>query len=225
MQNATLRPIPLLQRSLELLSPIYTPLLILASPGFFIPVIAEIIPLLGGVLNLAYGVVGVPILGGAALLLVDQHLKQQPAVLGNSLDQAVSKAVPLVLGSILLGFIILGGSLLFLIPGIYLGVRLAFLPCAIALEEQGAIDGIKYSWKLVQGRWWGVFWAFLAVGLIFGIPILILSTIVGSIGAALNWRLLVVVVIGAVTVAITPIFNIFTVLLFRSLQEIQRQNP
>jgi hypothetical protein len=223
MQNATLSPIPLLQRSLQLLNPIYTPLLILASPSFFIPIIAELIPVLGGLLNLAYVVVGAPILGGAALLLVDQHLKQQSPVLGNSLDQAISRAVPLVLGSILLSLIIFGGSLLLLIPGIYLGIRLAFLICAVALEGQGATAGLGYSWNLVKGRWWGVFWAFLALGLIFGIPILILSLIVGGIAAALNFGLLVAVVIGAVTTAIVPILNIYTVLLFRSLQDMQGQ--
>lgn len=221
MQTATLSPIPLLQRSLQLLNPIYTPLLILASPSFFIPIIGELVPIVGGLLNLAYVVVGAPILGGAALVLVDQHLKQQSPVLGNSLDQAISKAVPLVLGSILLSLIVFAGSLLLVIPGIYWGVRLAFLICAIALEDQGATEGLGYSWNLVKGRWWGVFWAFLALGLIFGIPILILALIVGGIAAALNFGLLVVVVVGAVTTAIVPILNIFTVLLFRSLQDMQ----
>ncbi|MEN9224780.1 MAG: hypothetical protein Q6L60_06225 [Thermostichus sp. HHBFW_bins_43] len=224
MQNATLSPIPLLQRSLQLLNPIYTPLLILASPSFFIPILGELIPVLGGLLNLAYVVVGAPILGGAALLLVDQHLKQQSPVVGNTLDQAISKAVPLVLGNILLSLIVFGGSLLLLIPGIYLGVKLAFLSCAIALEGNGATEGLGYSWNLVKGRWWGVFWAFLALSLIFGIPILILSFIVGGIAAALNFRLLGIVVLGAVTTAIMPILNIFTVLLFRSLQETQGQS-
>jgi hypothetical protein len=77
MQNVTLNPFSLLQRSLELVGPIYGPLLILASTGFVMPIVTELILLLGGILQLAYGIVVAPILGGAALWLVDQRLKRQ----------------------------------------------------------------------------------------------------------------------------------------------------
>lgn len=220
MQNATLSPIPLLQRSFEMAGPIYGPLLILASPGFIISIIAELIPLFGGILNLAYGLIGAPILAGAAFWLVDQHLKQRTPSLGNSLDQAVSRAVPLVFGSILLVLIVSLGMLLFVLPGIYWGVRLAFTLYAIALEDKGATEGLGYSWNLVRGRWWGVFWAFLAVGLIFGIAILMISFFVGGI---LGDTLGAAVVGNAAATVVAPILDIYTVLLFRSLQQLQAQ--
>ncbi|MFS8841209.1 glycerophosphoryl diester phosphodiesterase membrane domain-containing protein [Synechococcus sp. W55.2] len=220
MQNVTLNPFSLLQRSLELVGPIYGPLLILASPGFIIPIVAELIPLAGGILNLAYGLIGAPILAGAAFWLVDQHLKQRTPPLGNSLDRAVSRAVPLVFGSILLVLIVSLGMLLFVLPGIYWGVRLAFTLYAIALEDKGATEGLGYSWNLVRGRWWGVFWAFLAVALIFGIAILMISFFVGGIlGATLG----AAVVGNAAATAVAPILDIYTVLLFRSLQQLQAQ--
>jgi len=219
MQNVTLNPFSLLQRSLELVGPIYGPLLILASPGFVIPIVAELIPLAGGILNLAYGLIGLPILAGAAFWLVDQHLKQRTPPLGNSLGRAVSRAVPLVFGSILLGLIVSLGMLLFVLPGIYWGVRLAFTPCAIVLEDKGATEGLGYSWNLVRNRWWGVFWAFLAVGLIFGLAILISFFVGGILGATLG----AVVVRNAVATAVAPILDIYTVLLFRSLQQLQAQ--
>lgn len=220
MQNVTLNPFSLLQRSLELVGPIYGPLLILASPGFVIPIVAELIPLAGGILNLAYGLIGAPILAGAAFWLVDQHLKQRTPSLGNSLDRAVSRAVPLVFGSILLVLIVSLGMLLFVLPGIYWGVRLAFTLYAIALEDKGATEGLGYSWNLVRGRWWGVFWAFLAVGLIFGIAILMISFFVGGI---LGDTLGAAVVGNAAATVVAPILDIYTVLLFRSLQQLQAQ--
>jgi len=222
MQNVTLNPFSLLQRSLELVGPIYGPLLILASPGFVIPIVAELIPLAGGILNLAYGLIGAPILAGAALWLVDQHLKQRTPPLGNSLDRAVSRAVPLVFGSILLVLIVSLGMLLFVLPGIYWGVRLAFTLCAIVLEDKGATEGLGYSWNLVRGRWWGVFWAFLAVALIsliFGIAILISFFVGGILGDTLG----AAVVVNAAATAVAPIRDIYTVLLFRSLQQLQAQ--
>jgi len=248
MHNATLSPILLLRRSFELVGPIYWPLLILTSSShiaFFVVGLTS--PSLGMILSLlllAYVLVGAPILTGAAFWLVDQHLKQRTPLLGNSLDQAFSKAVPLIFGSLLVNLISSLGMQLFVFPGIYCRVRLAFTLCAIALEDKGATEGLGYSWNLVRGRWWGVFWAFLVVVLIFGISILLLPFVVAILGATLAavvtggntdiiglallvWApvvaLLAVVVGFTAFTAVTPIFNVYTVLLFRSLQQLQAQ--
>ena len=248
MQSATLSPILLLRRSFELVGPIYWPLLILTSSShiaFFVVGLTS--PSLGMILSLlllAYVLVGAPILTGAAFWLVDQHLKQRTPLLGNSLDQAFSKAVPLIFGSLLVNLISSLGMQLFVFPGIYCRVRLAFTLCAIALEDKGATEGLVYSWNLVRGRWWGVFWAFLVVVLIFGISILLLPFVVAILGATLAavvtggntdiiglallvWApvvALLAVVVGFVAfTAVTPIFNVYTVLLFRSLQQLQAQ--
>jgi hypothetical protein len=248
MQSATLSPILLLRRSFELVGPIYWPLLILTSSShiaFFVVGLTS--PSLGMILSLlllAYVLVGAPILTGAAFWLVDQHLKQRTPLLGNSLDQAFSKAVPLIFGSLLVNLISSLGMQLFVFPGIYCRVRLAFTLCAIALEDKGATEGLGYSWNLVRGRWWGVFWAFLVVVFIFGISVLLLPFVVAILGATLAavvtggntdiiglallvWApvvaLLAVVVGFTAFTAVTPIFNVYTVLLFRSLQQLQAQ--
>jgi hypothetical protein len=233
MQNATLSPIRLLQRSFEMVSPIYGPLLILASPGFIISIIAELIPLFGGILNLAYVLIGAPILTGAAFWLVDQHLKQRTPPLGNSLDQAVSKAVPLIFGSLLVGLISLVGMMLFVLPGIYWGVRLAFTPCAIVLEDKGTTEGLGYSWSLVKGRWWGAFWALLIFGLtvvvaflagnfIFGFTVGVISPSAETFADRIVEAGSPVAGIAAIT-AVVPILNVYVVLLFRSLQQLKGQ--
>ncbi|MFS8884508.1 glycerophosphoryl diester phosphodiesterase membrane domain-containing protein [Synechococcus sp. R55.3] len=232
MQNATLSPIRLLQRSFEMVGPIYGPLLILASPGFIISIIAELIPLFGGILNLAYVLIGAPILTGAAFWLVDQHLKQRTPPLGNSLDQAVSKAVPLIFGSLLVGLISLVGMMLFVLPGIYWGVRLAFTPCAIVLEDKGTTEGLGYSWSLVKGRWWGAFWALLIFGLtvvvaflagnfIFGFTVGVISSSDETFAEKILEVVSVTVVGNAAATAVAPILIAYMVLLFRSLQQVR----
>ena len=234
MQNATLSPIPLLQRSFEMAGPIYGPLLILASPGFIISIIAELIPLFGGILNLAYVLIGAPILTGAALWLVDQHLKGQAPLLGNSLDRAASKAVPLVFANILLVLIVLLGMPLLVLPGIYWGVRLAFALCAIVLEDKGVTEGLGYSWNLVKGRWWGVFWALLMVvfmamivapfagAFIFGFTVGVISPSAETFADRIVEAGSPVAGIAAIT-AVVPILNVYVVLLFRSLQQLKGQ--
>ncbi|MFS8835142.1 glycerophosphoryl diester phosphodiesterase membrane domain-containing protein [Synechococcus sp. WC101] len=242
MQNATLNPFSLLQQSFEVVGPIYGPLLILASPGFVvIAIIAQLIPLFGGIFSFAYILVGMPILTGAALWLVDQHLKGQAPLLGNSLDRAASKAVPLVFANILLVLIVLLGMPLLVLPGIYWGVRLAFALCAIVLEDKGVTEGLGYSWSLVKGRWWGAFWALLIFGLtvvvaflagnfIFAFTVGVISGEISSYDETFAEKILEVVNVVSVTVvgnaaatAVAPILNIYTVLLFRSLQQLQAQ--
>lgn len=242
MQNATLSPIRLLQRSFEMVGPIYGPLLILASPGFVIPIVAELIPLAGGILlNLAYGLIGAPILAGAALWLVDQHLKRQAPLLGNSLNRAVSKAVPLVFANILWVLIVLLGMPPLVLPGIYWGVRLAFALCAIVLEDKGVTEGLGYSWNLVKGRWWGAFWALLIFGLtvvvafpagnyIFAFTVGVISGVTSFYDETFAEKILEVVNVESATVAgiaaitaVVPILNVYVVLLFRSLQQLQAQ--
>ncbi|MFT0817804.1 hypothetical protein [Synechococcus sp. W60.3] len=218
MQNVTLNPFSLLQRSLELVGPIYGPLLILASPGFVILIVAELIPLLGGILF----IVVAPILGGAALWLVDQHLKRQAPLLGNSLNRAVSKAVPLVLSTLLAALLSCLASIFLIIPGIYVGVKLALTPCAIALENQGTTGGLRYSWNLVKGRWWGVFWALLIGGFILGFGVGLIVVLVSRVVADFGDSVVNVVRTAAAT-AVVPIFWVYVVLLFRSLQRLKGQ--
>ncbi len=160
---------------------------------------------------------------------MDQHLKRQAPLLGNSLDRALSKAVPLVFGIILVGLLSFLASLLLILPGIYVGVRLVFTPCAIALENRGATEGLRYSWNLVKGRWWGVFWALTVPGLIlavvsfvFAFVFAVFAGVLGSI-LGLDGTVLGLVAGVVVGVAVTPLAWTYIVLLFRSLQRLKGQ--
>lgn len=63
--------------------------------------------------------------------------------------------------SILLGilmFLAIGlGFFLLILPGIFLLVMLCFAPIFVVMDEQGPIEALKSSWKMVKGRWWSVF--------------------------------------------------------------------
>lgn len=61
------------------------------------------------------------------------------------------KIVRNIVAGIIVGFIVLGGLLLFVIPGIYLAVRLMFYTYYIVDKDAGIMDSIQRSWKLTQG--------------------------------------------------------------------------
>lgn len=86
---------------------------------------------------------------------------------------------PAVLASILAGLIILGGMILFIIPGIIFSIWYAFVLYAVALDNNTATGSLKASKDLVTGRWWSVFWRLLAPGFVFGFLAVLLQWIVG----------------------------------------------
>lgn len=78
--------------------------------------------------------------------------------------------------NILLGLVILAGSMLFVIPGIYCGIRLAFAPYILVEKNLGPIDAMKESWSMVEGMAMKVFLAglaFFVINMIVGfVPLL-----------------------------------------------------
>ena len=53
-----------------------------------------------------------------------------------------------IAAGILVGLAVVGGLILFIIPGIYIGIRLMFYTYYIVDKDAGVIDSIKMSWNL-----------------------------------------------------------------------------
>ena len=85
-----------------------------------------------------------------------------------------------LLASILMGLIILGGFILLILPGIYLAVRLQFVPILVADKGLPPVDAVKAGWNLTKGRWLNVFvFDLLLIGLnILGVLALFVGLLV-----------------------------------------------
>ncbi len=59
--------------------------------------------------------------------------------------------------SILSGFFVLLGTILLVLPGIYLYVSFAVAVPVLLVEGAGPWRALGRSRRLVQGRWWGTF--------------------------------------------------------------------
>ncbi|MEK7084444.1 MAG: hypothetical protein AAB932_04380 [Patescibacteria group bacterium] len=86
----------------------------------------------------------------------------------DALHQATPLLWPAVWSSVLALLAAIGGFILLIIPGIILSLWFAFGMYAVALDEKNAVDALRMSKSLVQGRWWSVLWRLLAPGLVFG---------------------------------------------------------
>jgi hypothetical protein len=73
---------------------------------------------------------------------------------------------PILVVSILVGLATVLGLIVFIIPGIYIGVRLAVSIQALVVEDKRGTEAMRRSWDLVGGHWWHAAFTILIAGLI-----------------------------------------------------------
>lgn len=66
--------------------------------------------------------------------------------------QQAKKILTCFVANLIVGIIILIGTCLLIIPGIYLALRLQFYICFIVEEDAGIIDSLKRSWAITEGH-------------------------------------------------------------------------
>jgi len=71
-----------------------------------------------------------------------------------------------LLGSILYGVIVVGGTILLIIPGIIWGIKFQFFSCFIVDKGVGPIEALKRSSAITKGAKWDLFLFNLLLGLI-----------------------------------------------------------
>ncbi len=86
--------------------------------------------------------------------------------------------------SILAGLCILGGLILFVIPGLIIAIFLTVVIPALLFENKRGTESLGRSWNLVRGHFWHVVGVVIVTGLITGI----VSGIFNALGGN-NWLL------------------------------------
>jgi hypothetical protein len=75
----------------------------------------------------------------------------------------------ILLVSVLVGLATVAGLIVFIIPGIYIGVRLAVSIQALVVEGKRGTEAMGRSWALVGGHWWHAFATLLVAALLTGL--------------------------------------------------------
>ena len=98
--------------------------------------------------------------------------------------EAALKVLRNIVAGIIVGFIVVGGLILFIIPGIYLGIRLMFFTYYIVDKNAGIVDSIKMSWELTRNGVINLF--FFSIILLF---LNFLGALLFGIGLAITFPL------------------------------------
>jgi uncharacterized membrane protein len=91
---------------------------------------------------------------------------------------------------ILTGFIVLGGFVALIIPGVYFMARLAFVNLALVDKNLTPSGAIKYSWQLVTGE---KFWTVLLV-LLVSVVLIAIGAITFGLGLIITYPLVMLLV-------------------------------
>lgn len=85
--------------------------------------------------------------------------------------------------AMLQALVVIGGLLLFVIPGIVFTVWYAFAQLATVLDEKRPIEALTFSKLLVKGRFWAVAWRLTSVPIVIA---LIYATVMGLLVTAFS---------------------------------------
>jgi hypothetical protein len=99
--------------------------------------------------------------------------------------RATTLFFPFLWISILTGLAAWGGILLFIVPGIYIGLALFFSSYILVVENKRGLDALVQSWHYVKGHWWDLFVKMLYFGFIM-LLVFIAMAIVGAIISAVT---------------------------------------
>jgi hypothetical protein len=105
-------------------------------------------------------------LTGAITRTIAAEVAGQDLNLEQSYRFGFARLGPILVVSILVGLATLLGLIVFIIPGIYIGVRLAASTQALIVEDKRGTDAMRRSWDLVGGHWWHAAFTLVVAGLI-----------------------------------------------------------
>ena len=106
------------------------------------------------------------VLTGAITRNIATEVTGQNLNLEQSYRFGLARLGPILVVSILVGLATIGGLIVFIIPGIYIGVRLAVSTQALVVEDKQGTEAMRRSWELVGGHWWHAAFTVLVAGLI-----------------------------------------------------------
>lgn len=159
----------LVQITLVMLAPfILNRLFIILSQGNPNPVMILIIVILA-ILSIISG-----IWGSMALIT---FISQPELSVSDAFNQSISLFWSYLWASILVTLIVIGGTILLIVPGIIWSVYFSFFGYVLVCEKIKGYAAAKKSQELVKGYWWAVVGRVIVVSLVYAAVIAILSPI------------------------------------------------
>ncbi|MBI2098992.1 hypothetical protein HYT45_01090 [Candidatus Uhrbacteria bacterium] len=173
----------------------------------------------------------------AAIILVlalDAAIQKQEFDVKKLGEDAARKFLPVLIVSILAGLAMLGGFLLFVIPGIIFSIWFAFAYYEAILHGAKGADALKKSRRLSRGRFWAALWRLAAPAAFWSVVVWLATSAIFQLfsAATIPWKEIISTgpgsaYLSAILDAISnliqslsaPLLTAVGVLLYRALKE------
>ena len=106
------------------------------------------------------------VLTGAITRAIAAEVAGQDPGIEQSYRFGFARLGPILVVSILVGLATLLGLIVFIIPGIYIGVRLVVSIQALVVEGKRGTEAMRRSWDLAGGHWWHTAFTLLLAALL-----------------------------------------------------------
>jgi hypothetical protein len=137
---------------------------------------------IAGLVTVLAGVVMFLVLTGAITRAVAAEVAGEDPGVEQSYRFGFHRFWSVLLVSVLVGLAIIGGLIVFIIPGIYIGVRLAVTIETLVVEGRRGTQAMGRSWELVGGHWWHAFGTLVVAGLLTGVVNAVITAPFGNTG-------------------------------------------
>ncbi len=131
---------------------------VVVDGAFFAAIAASLVFLL-------FSVLGYTALQGAITRAASGTFLGRDMDIGESLRFGLARFWSILLVGLLTGLAVLGGFLLFIVPGFIFLTRFWVGVPALVIEDRRGREALKRSWNLVKGRSWPVFGTIAVVGI------------------------------------------------------------
>ncbi len=119
------------------------------------------------IIKVAYeALIGILVSISLSIIIEKSIIKEEINILHIS-KVTFAKWPDVIISGILYIFIILGLTLLFVIPGIIYSTYYSFWLYAIILRKQKGMGALSYSKTLITGQWWRIFIIYIGLGIVF----------------------------------------------------------
>ncbi len=118
-------------------------------------------------------------------------------------------------------FIVMGGSVLLIIPGIIFAIWFSLALYVLVAEDLKGMNALFRSKQLVADKWWSVLWRILIITLI----VMAFSIGIQSLGDIFNYKNIGSIISSIVVVLFTPLFIAYSFLIYEDLKEIKKHIP
>ena len=122
------------------------------------------------------------VVAGAVTRAAVAAVADQDLGVGRSYRFGIGRIWPLVQVIVLTWLLTMLGLVLFVVPGVVIGVLLAVSVPALVVEGGRAWEAITRSWSLVGGHWWRAFGTILLTWLLLGLAVNLITNAAGGLG-------------------------------------------